>query len=323
MLNTGIIETQPVNVVYSGYHLWYKLKQNATTASYLCARGIPAAADAISTEAPLDFKCLHVDDNNSAFADLHVPMLNEDYEISGRSRRVSTCLGIDTLRLPTQAEIDAIPEDDAAALFGDSTVIVQESESISEESLVFVVADIAVDDVKIFEDVETYRQCMTEDLACLGKHRLCMNSMFAYWIVPVTLQVEVDAEIAWLNEHSLQRAIVALVHSEDANKHWKNVCSKTLNSFPVTEPMNLMQGAKKISDGVYEVKELFIIEETSNTFSKMAAEDIAIIDAQLTAWKQNEQILDYAMGEPELVRGSLDTSQGTNTEPKNADLVND
>lgn len=316
MLNTGIIETQPVNVVYSGYHLWYKLKQDATTASYLCVHGIPAADDAISTEAPFDFKCLHVDDSNSAFADLYVPTFSEGYEIPGRSKRVSTCLGIDTLRLPTQDEIDAIPEDDAAALFGDCTVITQESESIPEESLVFAVADIAVDDVKIFEDAETYHQSMVEDLACLGKHRLHMNSMFAYWVVPATLQVEVDAETAALDEFSQQHAIATLVHSDDANKHWKDMCSKALNSFPVTEPMNLMQGAKKISDGVYEVKELFIIEETSNTFSKMAAEDIAIIDEHLTTLKHNAPIIEYTMGEPELVRGFLDTVRSDSTIPQ-------
>lgn len=240
MLNTGCDSTQPTNVVYSGYHLWYKLKQDATIVSYLSVRGVPAVTDVISTKPALDFKCLHVDDNNSAFADLYMPMLNDCYDIPGRSMRVSTCLGIDTLRLPTQAEIDAISEDDAAALFGNSTVIVQESEAISEGSLVFAVADIEVDYVKIFEDEDTYYQCMSEDLASIGKRRLQMNSLFAYWIVPFTLQVNVNVNISDLDEFQARRAIAEFIHSSLITKFWNDMQNSALNTFPVTEPMNFM-----------------------------------------------------------------------------------
>lgn len=70
MLNNGLRQDCTVNAVTIGTHLWYKLHESQDTISYMYVEGISAQDDLIKGSRPLDFKCLHANNPNSAFHDL-------------------------------------------------------------------------------------------------------------------------------------------------------------------------------------------------------------------------------------------------------------
>ena len=100
-----------------------------------------------------------------SFFYLHEIHLSQEFADKDGKTNLSTCLGIDTLRLPTQEELKQIPTDDAIALFGKASIIAQESVSVEADDLVFAVADASTDAVSLFEDEESYQMSYMEALS--------------------------------------------------------------------------------------------------------------------------------------------------------------
>lgn len=302
MLNTGVCKDCNVNVFYAGSHLWYKLKQSESTVSYLSVNGIQATIDIIPGKLPLDFECLHVDSSKSAFFDLHEIHLSQEFANKDGKTNLSTCLGIDTLRLPTQEELKQIPADDAIALFGKASIITQESVSVEADDLVFAVADVSIDAVSLFEDEESYRLSYMEALSApyKGNYTLGVSSLFSYYIVNFTEVVKVP-QID--DENSIMRAVCKVAHNKAVLQKFDELCIKSLNTFPVTEPQTWSNSVNAMSDDLYAITGTMLIENTTKTFSSDDA--IKMVTEMLEQHKSLGTIQDFNVKEPKLVCGSL------------------
>lgn len=304
MLNTGVCKNCDVNVFYAGSHLWYKFKQSESTASYLSVSGIQAATDVIPGKVPLDFECLHVDSSKSAFFDLHEICLSQEFANKDGKTNLSTCLGIDTLRLLTSEELEQIPADDALALFGDACVITQEDlrQIPADDALVFAVADVPLNAISLFEDEESYRLSYMEALSApyKGNYTLGVSSLFSYYVINFTEVVKVPQIDS---ESSIMRTVCKVAHNEAVLQKFDELCTKSLNTFPVTEPQTWSNSVNAISDDLYALTGTMLIENSAKTFS--ADDAIKIVIEMLEQCKSLGTIQDFNVEEPKLVCGSL------------------
>lgn len=289
MLNNVLQHDCRVNVVTIGTHLWYKLNESYETVSYMCLRGILARDDMIKGSQPLDFKCLHAESPDSAFHDL--TMLVDDGKLPFK------------LRLLTEKEIAILPADDASVVFGCCPIVSEITSECSEHSLVFVVADIPRSAHDSFVNTGLYDHFL-KGLAALfndGATEFAFISKAKYWLVKATIRA-VFKQPEGLGNNEVAEALVKHVHSTNVNDSWHEFQFGLLNMHPPVLPENYQVSIDHFSDDSYEISEIFVIENVTDSCSKDLI--LSQITKELTTWKSFGGFQQFRIDDVRLVSGS-------------------
>lgn len=99
------------------------------------------------------------------------------------------------------------------------------------------------------------------------------------------------------------RTVCKVAHNEAVLQKFDELCTKSLNTFPVTEPQTWRNSVNAISDDLYALTWTMLIENSAKTFS--ADDAIKIVIEMLEQRKSLGTIQDFNVEEPKLVCGSL------------------
>ncbi len=289
MLNNGLRHDCKVNVVTIGTHLWYKLNESYETVSYMCLRGIPARDDMIKGSQPLDFKCLHAENPDSAFHDL--TMLVDDGKLPFK------------LRLLTESEMATLLVDDASVAFSGCPIVSKIATGCSDRALVFVAADIPRSVHDSFVNTGSYDHFL-EGLAVPfndGATKFSFISKAKYWLVKATIRT-VFQRPEGLSDNEVAEALVKHVHSADVNESWNKFQFGFLNTHPPVLPENYQVSIDHFSDDLYEISEIFVIEKAIDSCTKDLV--ISRITKELNAWTSFGSFQQFCIDDVQLVSGS-------------------
>lgn len=111
---------------------------------------------------------------------------------------------------------------------------------------------------------------------------LLFISKAKYWLVKATIRA-VFKRPEGLGDNEAVEALVKHVHSTNVNDSWHEFQFGFLNMHPPVLPENYQVSIDHFSDDSYEISEIFVIENVTDSCSKDLI--LSQITKELTTWK--------------------------------------